>query len=101
MYRVNETGQPEMFTASNGAQYMMPNKSGSVTPANELGGGGNVEWKIIVENNANGVQVSPSVNSEERMVRIAVNEVARQLQSNSGQVWSGLRSGSNIQGRVA
>lgn len=101
MYRINETGQPEMFMGDDGSQYMAPNKSGRVIPADALGGGGNVEWKIIVENNANGVQVSPSVNSEERTVRIAVNEVARQLQSNSGPVWSGLRSGSNIQGRVA
>ena len=38
-YRVNETGQPEMYTASTGQQYMLPNKSGKVTPANKLGGG--------------------------------------------------------------
>lgn len=42
MYRVNETGQPEMFTASNGAQYMLPTQSGSVTPANQIGGGASV-----------------------------------------------------------
>lgn len=100
MYRVNETGQPEMFTAANGAQYMMPNKSGSVTPANEIGGGG-VQWSIIVNNNAAGAQVTATTDNTQRTVTIAVNEVARQLQSNSGAVWSGLRSGSNIQGRVA
>lgn len=101
MYRVNETGQPEMFTASNGAQYMMPNKSGSVTPANEIGGSGGVQWSIIVNNNAAGAQVTATTDNTQRTVTIAVNEVARQLQSNSGAVWSGLRSGSNIQGRVA
>lgn len=38
-YRVNETGAPEMYTASTGQQYMLPNKSGKITPANKLGGG--------------------------------------------------------------
>jgi hypothetical protein len=42
LYRVNETGQPEMFTAANGAQYMLPTQDGSVTPASQVGGGGNV-----------------------------------------------------------
>lgn len=100
MYRVNEAGQPEMFTAANGAQYMMPNKSGSVTPANELGGG--MQVSIVINNNASGlVQATASTDNTSRTVTIAINEVARQLQSNSGAVWSGLRSGSNIQGRVA
>lgn len=40
MYRVNETGAPEMFTANNGNQYMLPTKSGSVTAADKVGGGG-------------------------------------------------------------
>lgn len=40
MYRVNETGAPEMFTANNGNQYMLPTKSGSVTSADKVGGGG-------------------------------------------------------------
>jgi hypothetical protein len=79
---------------------MMPNKGGQVTPADQLGGGA-VQWNIIVNNNAPGVQATASTDSTSRTVTIAINEVARQLQSNSGAVWSGLRSGSNIQGRVA
>lgn len=39
MYRVNETGRPEMFTAANGAQYMLPTQRGTVTPADAVGGG--------------------------------------------------------------
>lgn len=39
LYRVNETGAPEMFTAANGNQYMLPTQSGSVTPADSVGGG--------------------------------------------------------------
>jgi hypothetical protein len=39
LYRVNETGAPEVFTAANGNQYMLPTQSGSVTPADSVGGG--------------------------------------------------------------
>ena len=40
MYRVNETGAPEMFTASNGNQFMLGGQSGNVTPASSSGGTG-------------------------------------------------------------
>lgn len=40
MYRVNETGKPEMFVAANGNQYMMPTQGGQVVSADKLGGGG-------------------------------------------------------------
>jgi hypothetical protein len=39
LYRVNETGAPEMFTASNGNQFMLGGKSGNVTSADQVGGG--------------------------------------------------------------
>lgn len=47
MYRVNETGRPELYTASSGEQYMLPNRNGKVTPANKVGGkhgGGGSGW---------------------------------------------------------
>lgn len=39
MYRVNEGGRPEMFTAANGNQYLMPTHGGRVTPMGSGGGG--------------------------------------------------------------
>lgn len=43
LYRINESGRPEMFTAGNGSQYMLPTASGRVTSADrvsdERGGG--------------------------------------------------------------
>ena len=36
MYRVNESGRPEMFTAANGAQYMLPTANGQVTSADQV-----------------------------------------------------------------
>lgn len=39
LYRVNEGGRPEMFTAANGNQYLMPTQGGRVTPMGSGGGG--------------------------------------------------------------
>lgn len=99
LYRVNEGGRPEMFTAANGAQYMLPTSGGNVTPA----GGGSaapVEWRVVVNNNAPGVAVTPSVDQENRIVNIAIAAVADQISNNSGPVWSAMRSSSNVQGRM-
>lgn len=98
-YRVNETGAPEMFTASNGRQYMMPNTRGEVTPANKLGGG----VSVVVNNYASGVDVSATQTSDgnvEVTVQRAVAEVASQIASNSGQVWSAIKGATNVQSKL-
>lgn len=98
LYRVNETGKPEMFTASNGSQYMMPTKSGSVTPADKVGGGAPV---VIIENHGAPLQVqSQTFDQQSNTVRLAVAAVADQISSNSGQVWTAMRSATNVQGRL-
>ena len=102
LYRVNEKGAPEMFTAGNGQQYLMPTQSGRVTAADQVGGG--VDWKIIVNNMAPGVDKTPSIDRERRIIEIAVKqsvaEVSGQFAANSGQAWSVLRGSSNVQGRM-
>lgn len=95
LYRVNESGRPEMFTGSNGSQYMLPTKSGSVTPADQVGGGGSGQaWNIIIQNAPAGTRAS--VDDQSRTVMIAVGEVASQISNNSGPVWSALRGSSNV-----
>lgn len=96
MYRINERGAPEMYTASNGTQYMLPTANGNVTPANEVGGGGSVQWNIVINNTATGTMASASVDQQSRTVQIAVTEVAQQISSNSGPVWSAMRGSTNI-----
>ena len=103
MYRVNETGAPEMFTASNGKQFMMPTSNGNVTPANQVGvGGGGVQ---IVINNMAGADVTATASPDGQLVEIAVKravaEVAGQFRSNSGQVWNAAKNSTNIQGKTA
>ncbi|WPB58645.1 tape measure protein [Xylophilus sp. GOD-11R] len=96
MYRVNETGAPEMFTGSNGQQYLLPTKSGSVTPADQVGG--NVQWVININNTAAGVQAAASVDQTSRTVEIAVSTVASQIANNEGKVWSALKGSTNVRG---
>jgi tape measure domain-containing protein len=98
MYRVNEGGRPEMFTAANGAQYMMPTADGRVTPA---GAGGGVAWNIVVNNNAQGATATASVDEQGRTVTIAIAQIADQIRNNSGPVWSALRSSSNVAPRIS
>lgn len=100
LYRVNETGRPEMFTAANGNQYMMPTRSGSVTPADKVGGGGQAPT-VIIQNLGAPVQVqSQTYDSQSNTVTLAIAEVASQISNNSGPVWSAMRGATNVQGRL-
>lgn len=96
LYRVNEGGRPEMFTATNGAQYMMPTADGRVTPAGGSGGA-SPQWTVIINNAPPGT--SASVNNEARTVQVNVAEVAAQITERRGPVWSALQT-TNVQGRL-
>lgn len=67
MYRVNETGAPEIFNAANGRQYMMPNSRGEVVSNKDAtagsGGGGSA---IVNIHNYTGAQVSKSQSTVDR-----------------------------------
>jgi tape measure domain-containing protein len=60
MYRVNETGAPEIFNAANGRQYMMPNSRGEVVSNKDAtsGGGGAGAAPIINVHNYSGQQAT-------------------------------------------
>ena len=83
MYQVNEGGSPEMMIAG-GKQYLLPNSRGEVIPSDSSTGGAGVQWQIVVNNTAPGVDVQSSVNDETKTVTLAVQEVARQLGSRTG-----------------
>jgi tape measure domain-containing protein len=51
MYRVNETGAPEIFNAANGRQYMMPNSRGEVVSNKDATSGGGTGAAPIVNVN--------------------------------------------------
>lgn len=104
LYRVNETGRPEMFTANNGNQYMLGTSSGQVTPADEVGQGG-VPWKLIVMNAPAGYV--PTISTDERAVivdmaaKVAEASMTQQVASNSGPFYNTLKGATNVQGRLS
>jgi tape measure domain-containing protein len=98
LYRVNEKGAPEMFTASNGSQYMLPTTNGQVTAADKVGGAPSVN--IVVNNTAPGTMAAATYDDQSRTVSIAVTEVANQIRTNTGPVWSAMRGATNVQARM-
>lgn len=100
LYRVNETGRPEMFTASNGNQFLLPTAGGDVTAADKVGAGGG--WTVNVYNAPPGT--TATVNDENRIINIAVaqpvNTTARQLRANSGVIWDAAQASTNIRSRL-
>jgi tape measure domain-containing protein len=100
LYRVNEAGRPEMFTAANGAQYMLPTQSGSVTAADRIGGAARIN--VVVQNTGTPQQVqSQSFDQQTNTLRLVTADLVDQISNNSGPVWSALRSSTNVQGRIS
>lgn len=95
LYRVNERGAPEMFTASNGRQYMLPTTGGQVTAADRVGGAP-VQVSIQVINNHAGAQVTTRTDDTGRTTQIVISEIVSQISNNSGPVWSALRGATNV-----
>lgn len=48
MYRINETGAPEVFNAANGQQYMLPNTRGEVVSNKNASGNGAAAVSVVV-----------------------------------------------------
>ncbi len=94
LYRVNEGGRPEMFTAASGAQYMMPTTSGRVTPADQVGGATQLLVQVINSHPTASVDVQQG--DDGRVVRIAVSEVANQISEHRGPVWAAMRGQTNV-----
>ena len=67
MYRVNETGAPEIFNAANGRQYMMPNSRGEVVSNKDATAGSSSGGGVVVNiQNYSGAQVSQSQSTVDR-----------------------------------
>lgn len=59
MYRINETGAPEIFNASNGRQYMMPNSRGEVVSNKDAtSGGSSAAAPVVNVHNYSGQQAN-------------------------------------------
>lgn len=76
MYRVNEGGAPEIFTGSNGSQYLLPNKNGNVVSnADATGGGGGITIQLINNSSRVDARVKTEENESGKIVRFIVDDV--------------------------
>lgn len=77
MYRVNETGAPEIFNAANGRQYMMPNQRGDVVSNKDATSGGGGSNVVINITNNTGAQVSTSESQvdNQRIIDVVVGDM--------------------------
>lgn len=98
LYRVNETGRPEMFTAANGSQYMMPTTSGRVTPADQIDGGQTVvRLEVINQHPTASVTQRAGKDGQPQLV---IAEIASQIRDNEGPVWGALTGSTNVRGSL-
>ena len=76
MYRVNETGSPEIFNAANGRQYMMPNQRGEVVSNKDATSGGGANVVVNITNNT-GAQVTQTERTQDdsRIIDIVVGDM--------------------------
>lgn len=72
MYRINETGAPEVYNAANGQQYMLPNQRGQVVSNSDASGGsGGITNYISIEVGSGGDTSVSSGNSSSESVALA------------------------------
>lgn len=76
MYRINENGAPEVFQASNGRQYMLPNTRGEVVSNAEAQGEGGVSVTVnLIENPQRAGEVSQRRERESEVIDIFVADL--------------------------
>ncbi|MNJ30085.1 hypothetical protein D3C77_246720 [compost metagenome] len=87
MYRVNETGAPEIFNAANGRQYMMPNQRGEVVSNKDATAGGGSAAPIVNINNYSGQAATASSKWSDADRRFIIDVVVGDMQAGgkSGQ----------------
>lgn len=57
-YRINESGESEIFQTYDGKQAFIPNKSGKVIPADKAGGNNSGSFTVIIHNEGNPMEVT-------------------------------------------
>lgn len=93
MYRVNETGTPEVYSQGN-KDYLMNTKNANITPLDKVGGGSQAP-QIIVNNN------SPErayVTHDEvaNITRVQIGKESKKASQGRGVMYQGLSKGTNV-----
>lgn len=82
LYRVGETNAPELLS-SGGSNYLIPGSGGNVTP---LGGAGGGVTFVVNNTVSDQVQTQQTYDSETNTATLVIKEIARQIDSRTGDV---------------
>lgn len=98
LYEVGENGRPEMMTAANGKQYLIPGNNGNVTPLTGSGGGSGASFDIninIVQGTSTENQNGQADQGAKELVSMVKNVCAQWAteQSKSGGFFYNMRNG--------
>lgn len=94
LYQVGEGGKPEIFTSGN-KNFMIPGDNGRVISNDDAFGNQTFNQTVIIENNASNNIVSTQTSEDGKQLRVIINEVANQINSNQGVIARALRTGTN------
>lgn len=87
LYRVGEGGKMELFTTTDGKQYMIPGENGRITPNRDLVSGGGVNMPVTINvQTTNGFSDEDSRRLEQTMERVAMKMMARESQRPGGML---------------
>ena len=85
LYRVGEGGKMELFTTTDGKQYMIPGENGRITPNRDLVSGGGVNMPVTINvQTTNGFSEDDSRRLEQTMERVAMKMITRESQRPGG-----------------
>lgn len=93
MYRVNETGTPEIYSHG-GKDYLMNTKNANIKPLEQGGGGSG--WSVNVENYGPD-KVYTTIDDVNMAVKIGIGREAGKAAKGQGSLLKGLQKGTNLQ----
>lgn len=93
MYRVNETGTPEIYSQG-GKDYLMNTKNANITPLDKAGGGSQMP-KIIVNNNSP-EKAYVTYDEAANIANVQIGREAKKASQGRGSLYNGLSKGTNV-----
>ena len=91
MYRVNETGVPEVYSQG-GKDYLMNTKNANITPLDKAGRGSSMSVEV---NNYTPYQVFVTRDEAAGIAKIEIGNEAGKLQKGRGSMYNAMKSGGN------
>ncbi len=93
MYRVNETGTPEIYSQG-GKDYLMNTKNANITPLDKAGGGSQMP-QIIVNNNSP-EKAYVTYDEAANIANVQIGREAKKASQGRGSLYNGLSKGTNV-----